>query len=88
MNISTLCSKKNAFVALLAVCFHAVVFAQFTPNNLVVLQVGDGTETLLNTGNSLFLKEFTATGAAGISVAIPKTGANALLPAALPRLKV
>gem|GEM_PF-974853 len=65
-------------------CFSLIAFnlaAQFTADRIVVLQVGNGTETLGNTGNSMFLKEYTSAGAAGITVAIPNTGASALITA-------
>ena len=41
--------------------------AQFTAGNVVVLQAGDGTTTLANTGNVVILKEFTPVGAPGIT---------------------
>jgi|GEM_PF-1767740 len=59
--------------------FSAQVYAQFTPGRIVVLQVGNGTETLVSSGNSLFLKEFTISGTAGTTVSIPNSGANALI---------
>ncbi|MCY2960692.1 MAG: thrombospondin type 3 repeat-containing protein [Planctomycetota bacterium] len=53
--------------------------AQFTAGNVVVLQQGDGTSTLANTGNALTLREFTPAGAPGFSVAIPSTGSIPLI---------
>ncbi len=52
--------------------------AQFTAGRLVVLQVGDGSAALSNVSTPVFLKEFTTTGSAGISVSIPATGSTAL----------
>src|SRR5665213_2877876 len=63
-------------IFLLTIC---KVNAQFTNGNIVVLQVGDGVQALANTGNSLFLKEFTPAGAPGISVTIPDNGSNACI---------
>jgi hypothetical protein len=52
--------------------------AQFTPGNLVVSQVGDGTQTG-NTFVPVRLREFTTTGTAtGYSVDLPFTGADRL----------
>jgi len=53
--------------------------AQFTAGDVVVLQVGNGAQTLINTGNSLFLKEFTPAGLPGTSVTVPDTGPTALI---------
>ncbi|MEI6882440.1 MAG: hypothetical protein WCK82_14065, partial [Bacteroidota bacterium] len=53
--------------------------AQFTSGNVVVLQAGDGSSTLANTGNPILLKEFTPAGAAGITVTVPSTGANPMV---------
>ena len=56
--------------------------AAFTPGDLVTYRVGDGTQTLANTGNSVFLDEYTPTGAFVQSIAVPTAtggGSNALL---------
>ena len=78
MNFFTINPAKAAFTLLLS-SIGVAAFAQFTPNNIVALQVGDGTETLANTGNSIRLREFTPAGAAATTVVIPKTGATALI---------
>ncbi len=52
--------------------------AQFTAGRLVVLQVGDGSAALGNTATPVFLKEFTTTGTAGVSLTIPTTGTTRL----------
>ncbi len=47
---------------------------EFTAGNLVVYRVGDGVDTLANTGNPVFLDEYTPQGVAtGVSVALPTT---------------
>lgn len=75
----------SVFIGLLTVSIGASLSAsaQFTQGNVVVLQVGDGTGALTNTGNPVFLKEFTATGAAQsaptFSVTVPATGAGSRL---------
>ncbi len=55
-------------VFLLFVSFR--LFSQFTAGNLVVLQAGDGASPLINTGNPIFLKEYSPLGVAGFSVAV------------------
>ncbi len=51
--------KKN-FSFLFLICLAVVANAQapFTAGNIVVLRVGDGTNTLSNKGNALFLDEY------------------------------
>jgi uncharacterized repeat protein (TIGR01451 family) len=47
------------------------LLAAFTPGNLVVYQVGDGSVGLVNTGNQVFLTEYTPAGALVQSVPVP-----------------
>jgi hypothetical protein len=64
---------------LLAICFIAVLligmngtgYAQFTAGNLVIYRVGDGVSALANTGNAVFLDEYTTSGTLVQSVALP-----------------
>ena len=51
----------------------------FTAGNLAVLRVGDGTQTLVSSGNSLFVDQYTVGGAFVNSVAVPDSGSSALL---------
>jgi hypothetical protein len=51
----------------------------FFPSNLVVLRVGDGVQTLTNSGNTLFLDQFASNGAYVSTMALPDSGAQALL---------
>jgi hypothetical protein len=53
--------------------------AQFVPGNLAVIRLGDGTQTLANTGNSVFIDQYTVSGSLVNSVAIPDSGASALI---------
>ena len=53
--------------------------AAFTPGNLAVLRVGDGTETLSSHGNSVFIDQFTPGGTLVGSIAIPDNATNALI---------
>ena len=48
----------------------------FTAGNLVVYRVGDGTATLVNTGNAVFLDEYTPSGTFVQSVALPTTSSG------------
>src|SRR5439155_12584623 len=49
------------------------------PTNLIVLRQGDGLQPLLNTGNSLFLDQFTPSGTYVNTVSIPDSGPSALI---------
>ena len=51
----------------------------FTPGNLALLRVGDGTQVLTNSGNSLFVDQYTTGGALVSSVPVPDTGTGGLL---------
>jgi hypothetical protein len=51
----------------------------FFPSNLVVLRVGDGAQTLINSGNTLFLDQFASNGAYVSTMALPDNGASSLL---------
>lgn len=54
--------------------------AAFTPGDLVVYRVGSGTGTLVNTGNPVFLDEYTPAGALVQSIALPTTAAGTNAP--------
>jgi len=69
---------KNAVTCMATVCFAAGAYAQFTPGNLVVLQAGDGSSALSNTGNAVVLREFTPAGVPAYSMAIPTSSATGL----------
>lgn len=47
--------------------------ATFTLGNLVIYRVGTGTGSLVNTGNPVFLDEYTAAGTLVQSIAVPTT---------------
>lgn len=68
----------RAWLLLLAISCGFAAQAQFTAGRLVVLQVGDGSAALTNAATPVFLKEYTNTGTAGITVAVPTTGADRL----------
>jgi hypothetical protein len=53
--------------------------AQFTAGNLAIVRLGDGIQTLANTGNSVFIDQYTTSGSFVNSVAIPDSGAAALI---------
>jgi predicted extracellular nuclease len=63
------------FAASLLVLFTAVqrllASSPFTPGNLVVYRVGSGSGSLLNTGNPVFLDEYTPAGALVQSIPLP-----------------
>ncbi len=63
-------------VALVCPC---AVAAAFTSGNLAVLRVGDGVQALANTGNTIFIDEYTTNGVFVQSITVPDSGASALI---------
>jgi hypothetical protein len=55
------------------------VTVPFTPGNLAVERLGDGTQTLTTSGNTIFLDEFTTNGTAVQSIQIPSSGPFAVI---------
>jgi hypothetical protein len=53
--------------------------APFLAGNLAVLRIGDGTETLASSGNSVFIDQFTPNGTLAGSISLPDNDTNALL---------
>ncbi len=47
--------------------------APFTPGNIVVYRVGDGVGSLVNTGNAVFIDEYTPNGVLVQSIALPES---------------
>ena len=70
--------RSIALVMLLSTLAAPSYAAPFTAGNVVVYRVGDGVAALVNTGNAVFLDEYTPAGALVQSVALPTTtgGAN------------
>jgi hypothetical protein len=66
------------FVALLGFGKQTQAQTAFTPGNIVVVRVGDGSTSLINTGNPVFLDEYNSSGTLIQSVAMPTSvvGAN------------
>jgi hypothetical protein len=58
---------------------RAATAAPITPGNIVIYRVGSGTNTLGNTGNDVFLDEYTTTGSLVQSIAMPATGTGTKL---------
>ncbi|HPC61143.1 MAG TPA: hypothetical protein PKX23_10820, partial [Verrucomicrobiota bacterium] len=71
--------KRYFVLGLAAVSLSGTVFAGFTPGNLAVLRVGDGSQTLANTGNTVFIDEYSPMGTLVGSIQIPDSGPNALV---------
>ncbi len=53
--------------------------APITPGNLVIYRQGSGTNALANTGNNVFLDEYTTAGSLVQSIAMPATGTGTKL---------
>lgn len=70
--------KRILLSALLAVGAASAMASAFTPGDVVIYRVGDGTATLANTGNSIFLDEYTPGGALvqSINVSTDSNAAN------------
>jgi hypothetical protein len=66
-----------ALLAALAPPAPPALAASFTPGNLVIYRVGNGSEPLANTGNPVFLDEYTTTGTLVQSLALPTESAGA-----------
>lgn len=69
---------KLAAAMLLALPFPVRAY-DFGAGNLVVTRVGDGVQVLTNTGNTVFIDEFTTNGALVNSITLPDTGPVAFL---------
>jgi len=77
--IKLMTPKRYFVLGLAAVSLSGTVFAGFTPGNLAVLRVGDGSQTLANTGNTVLIDEYSPMGTLVSSVQIPDSGPNALV---------
>jgi hypothetical protein len=66
--------KHILFTSLLALSIS--LFAQFTPNRIVVLRTGNGAAALTNATNVLRLVEYTYTGTQGFTKILDTTGVN------------
>jgi hypothetical protein len=61
------------------VLFALITQAQFLPGNLALVRLGDGTQTLGNTGNTVFIDQYTPLGGLVNSLQIPDSGSSALI---------
>ena len=59
------------FVSLLGLFQQTQAQTAFTAGNIVIVRVGDGSTSLINTGNPVFLDEYTTTGSLVQSIALP-----------------
>jgi len=69
-------------LALATLALPLAVAAQnafFTPGNLAVLRVGDNSQALTGSGNTVYIDQFTPSGTLVTSVAVPDAGDSALL---------
>jgi len=69
----------GAVTSAVAAVIVAPAQTTFFPSNLVVLRVGDGAQTLTNSGNTLFLDQFASNGVYVSTMALPDSGASSLL---------
>jgi hypothetical protein len=69
---------RSALVGAILVSLGGVAqAAPFTAGNIVTYRVGDGVGTLVNTGNPVFLDEYTPAGTLVQSIALPTTASGA-----------
>jgi choice-of-anchor C domain-containing protein len=66
---------SKALLALLLLT-HPAAAAPFTPGTVVIYRVGSGTGSLVNTGNPVFLDEYTPSGTLVQSIAMPTANAS------------
>lgn len=73
--------KLIAFTAVFTLAGASAWAAAFTAGDLVIYRVGTGSGSLVNTGNAVFLDEYTPAGTLVQSIAMPTTasGANSAL---------
>lgn len=69
-----------AVMATLGVISVPASSAIFTPGNLAIYRVGTGTGNLVNTGNPVFIDEYTAAGALVQSIAMPTAASGSSYP--------
>jgi len=75
-----LSARVVAVVAAMTFAFSLPCAAgPITPGNLVIYRQGSGTNALANTGNNVFLDEYTTTGSLVQSIAMPATGTGTKL---------
>src|SRR5580765_4919620 len=69
---------KWVILAAIAGCGTASFAGTIQPGDLVIYRVGDGSGSLINTGNAVFLDEYTTSGTLVQSIAMPtaNNGAN------------
>ncbi len=65
-----------AILAGLSISAHA---QYLLPGNLAVVRIGNGTETLANTGNTSFIDQYTTSGTYLNSVSIPNSGSGSVV---------
>ena len=71
--------SRILLLAALLSCVAQIHSQSFTPGNLAVLRIGDGTQTLVSSGNSLFIDQYSPGGTLVTTIPLPDTGAGALL---------
>ena len=71
---------KWVIAAVFAPFTSGALGGEFTPGNLVIYRVGDGSASLANTGNAVFLDEYTPAGTLVQSVALPTVASGANKP--------
>jgi Ig-like domain-containing protein/immunoglobulin I-set domain protein len=72
-------TKLGILICIAVISFAQLALAQFYPGNLAVLRAGDGVQILTNSGNQIFVDQYTRAGALVNTIAIPTNGPQSLL---------
>jgi hypothetical protein len=78
-NLIQIVLMKKVLYSTPFVLFALRTAAQFLPGNLALVRLGDGTQTLGNTGNTVFIDQYTPLGGLVNSLQIPDSGPSALI---------
>jgi hypothetical protein len=79
VNRGLVTGSLTALFCWLAIQPFAAGQSRLYDTNLIVVRVGDGTQTLSSSGNSVFLDQFTTNGAYVSTLALPDTGTSAVV---------
>jgi hypothetical protein len=71
--------KSLPLIASFAVVAVGAQAQWFTPGNLALLRIGNGSQAIANTGNSMFVEQFTPGGSWVNALPIPDSGASSLI---------
>ena len=71
--------KTLPLATLLAVTATTASAQWFSPGNLALIRIGNGSQTIANTGNSMFVEQFTPGGSWVNTLPVPDSGLTSLI---------